>query len=676
MAALFRWIIRLLLGLLCCLVLAFAVVTIFKIPINLTGYKDVVESLAGEALDRKVMIKDSIVITTSLAPVFTLQGLQIDNPEGFPSGSFLSMDNARIQVELLPLLRKKVHITDIGVNNLKMNLVEDASGAVNWAVSPKKEDKNKTSPPPAKEPPEKQQLLLASDSIVVRNLIVDNLVVQYFTPDSAQPDTFSISTCKGTMVPGEPLHLTLAGELLAHPFTTTIEIASLDEFLTENRSWMVITHEIAGAKVSFDGQVNLAESHRHLKLKSSFAGDQLQGLNSLLNINLPPFSPYQLNALASVEKNHINLSDFYIQIGTSTLHGNATLEKKGDITAARLELTSPVIQLDDFTFEDWAPTDKPHESTDTESKPEPTTAEADTPETQDNRGRALLSPEVLQQYDIEILIRADKVLSGNDELGKGTLTAAVKDGRITIKPLTLTLPGGSINLAASVKPGTDLSEASLRATIEHFDIGVLARRSKPGTKMGGIVNLDVDLQSTANDVDQILENGNGYFDFSGQLTDFSAGIIDLWAVNLVAAIVSNTDENQSNINCTLGRWSVKDGLLTPDIFFIDTSKIRICADGEVDFKKKMVDLRVSPMAKKPQFFSLATPLQVQGKFSDIGLGVATGGIVGTTIKFITSPVHVPLQKLFKQELPADGNDVCSIKIGPDNRSGDKVRGCH
>ena len=188
--------------------------------------------------------------------------------------------------------------------------------------------------------------------------------------------------------------------------------------------------------------------------------------------------------------------------------------------------------------------------------------------------------------------------------------------------------------------------------------------------MGGLVNLDLDVQSTANTIPELLTNGNGYFDFSGNLENFGAGIIDLWAVNLVAAIVSGAQKSKSKLNCAVGRWSMTDGYLQSDAFFMDTSKIRICAKGSVNLKDQRVDIKVKPRAKKAEFFSLATPLEVHGSFTDINIGLAGGGAVGTAIKFIASPVTAPLQRIFSAKIPKDGRDVCSMELGPDGR--DKI----
>ena len=76
-----------------------------------------------------------------------------------------------------------------------------------------------------------------------------------------------------------------------------------------------------------------------------------------------------------------------------------------------------------------------------------------------------------------------------------------------------------------------------------------------------------------------------------------------------------------------------------------------------------------------EFFSLATPLEVSGKFSDFGVGIQTGGLFGTAINFVTSPVHVPFRRLAGEGLPGDGSDVCTMTIGPADRSTKSPAGC-
>ena len=64
-------------------------------------------------------------------------------------------------------------------------------------------------------------------------------------------------------------------------------------------------------------------------------------------------------------------------------------------------------------------------------------------------------------------------------------------------------------------------------------------------------------------------------------------------------------------------------------------------------------MTVKPKAKRPEFFSLATPLRVRGDFDDFGIGMKGGPIaLGTTaVGFVVSPITTPLQRLLREDLP-------------------------
>jgi len=673
MKSFFRWIFRILLYTFLFVTLLVVSVAFLEIPIDLTMFKDPVAALASKALKREVHIEKSIVISTSLNPVFTLGGLRIDNPDGFSQETFVSLDSALIRVDILALLQKKIHISEISVQKLHVTLEENTSGEVNWAFATDnapaevKQDKKevphtgiikRTFNLPGDrtiELPVGITFEMPEDILVVSELTLEDIVLNYYGPGSTESSQYQIDKCLGSMDAGKPMNLDITGSLNSSPYTLTVNIASFGEFLTENRSWMEIKAAIGGAELLFSGDINLAKVHRSLALKGSVSGENLNTLNELLQLDLPPMTSYGVKADLLLKKDLVEMKNLVVKTGSSSLKGTALIKKDKAKTEIVIELISPFIQVNDFIFDDWSWSEEE--------------------EAADGGNRKPFDSDVLDDFDVTINIRSEKVALGDDELGSGILTATVRDGRISVDPLKLNVPGGTVELAVSLKPGAKRSDASLRVVMSNFDIGILARKNNPDSKMGGLVNLDVDLQSSATSFDQILANGNGYLDFSGQLTNFKSGIIDLWAVNLIASIVSSTDENESNINCAVGRWQVNDGSLTPDLFFIDTSKIRICGSGVVDFMSKEIDMTISPAAKKPEFFSIATPLKVHGTFSDINFGVKKGGVVGTVARFIASPLTVPIRRVAFDKIPADGSDACNVVLGPVNRSGLVVEGC-
>lgn len=673
-----RWLTRIIIGLIVLILLVVSIAIIFKIPIDLTRFKEPVEVLLSKGLNRNVRIEQSVVISTSLSPYFTLKGLLIENPEGFETPNFLSMDLAKIQVELWPLLQKKVHISEFQVQGLHVTLEETKAGKMSWIFNPDKEGKEEAPQGVTQEEeivPSAKPIELASDTLVVRKLDLQDIEVNLFRPGSNTPSQIQLKNCIGTMLPGKPMQINLDGNALDFDYTIDISIGSLEELLLENTSWMEISTSIAETAFTFNGNVDLSTASKSMSLQATVQGENLASLNNLLHLDLPPLASYRLETGLHLRPNEYELQRLMIRTGSSSLEGGAKVLKSEDKVSIDLKLQSQMVQIDDFIFDDWSWTkdqdvSKEPEETELTDKSEKTETEIVSSEAETPAYNKILDEELLARFDCSLSIEANKVLSGKDDLGSGRLRATVQDGRIRIDPLMFQLPGGKIEMMASIKPGAEKSDAELKVDMQNFDIGFLVRRSKPESDMGGLVNVFTDLHSSAATIAELLENGNGYLDFSGNLENFNAGIIDLWAVNLVAAIVTSTEKNKSQLNCAVGRWSVTDGILKSDAFFIDTGKIRICAEGTVNLKNKQIDIDVKPRAKKPEFFSLATPLKVNGSFSDINVGLGNGAIVGTAIKFIVSPLTTPIKRTFVDKIPTNGSDVCTMELGQENR--DKI----
>ena len=96
------------------------------------------------------------------------------------------------------------------------------------------------------------------------------------------------------------------------------------------------------------------------------------------------------------------------------------------------------------------------------------------------------------------------------------------------------------------------------------------------------------------------------------------------------------------------------------VIFADTTNMSVEGSASIDFKQRNIDVRAKPKAKNPQMFALATPVRMRGSFDDFGLLINPIAIGGTAVSFVTSPVHAPIRKLFKDKVPADGIEACAL----------------
>jgi len=256
-----RWILYLAGSVIAGLILILIFLAFVRISVDLSGYKGVVEAAASKALGRTVQIDEKMLITTSLQPIFSLEGLRIGNPEGFETGDFLRMKSTRIQIRVLPLLLWKIKISEFRVKGLSVMLLQNQSGAVNWFSGTSVDES-----PPEPTPREKQSggkersFEIGSDSFVLTQLHFEDIVVEYLAPGMKEPSQFQIEKCTGTMPAGKSFTLSMNGHVLKEPYSTVVEIGSLKEFLEDNRSWMEIKTDIAKTNIQFTGDIDLSHA--------------------------------------------------------------------------------------------------------------------------------------------------------------------------------------------------------------------------------------------------------------------------------------------------------------------------------------------------------------------------------------------------------------------------------
>jgi uncharacterized membrane protein len=98
--------------------------------------------------------------------------------------------------------------------------------------------------------------------------------------------------------------------------------------------------------------------------------------------------------------------------------------------------------------------------------------------------------------------------------------------------------------------------------------------------------------------------------------------------------------------------------MRPDVFMLDTSKMRVMGKGEINLKTDAINFHLKPTPKSPQFFSLATPISVTGTLTSPRMGVTAKSILRSVFRVVTGVVTVPLQMIFTNKLEPDGQSAC------------------
>ena len=458
--------------------------------------------------------------------------------------------------------------------------------------------------------------------------------------------------------PGDKARLDLKGTIDDNPVEISVETASARDLVNPKLPVpFKLTTEAAATRLELSGAIARPLGNPEVELALEVHGTRFDTLNKLARASLPPWGPWSAVGKFRMSARGYEVDDLVFKVRESALNGKGKYETSTGRPRIEIALAAPNIQLDDFKFGGWSLFEKkPADESDktlTADEMRAKAAEAS------KQAQELLSPEMLRRQDAYLTVQVDQVLAGQDKLGSGRLEAKLENGRADIGPVELNVPGGSAKLSLGYEPTEQDVKVDTHIEVTKFDYGILARRIKPESDLRGTFSLNVDVSSRARYLGDILRHGSGRIDFAVWPENMQSGVFDMWAVNVLVALVPVVDPGKaSKVNCAIGRFELNDGKLTDRVILLDTGRMRVTGKGSADFGTETLNLRMRPQAKTAQFLSLATPVQVTGTFKNFKIGISPGDVIETVGRLATSIVWVPLQKLFGRKIPRDGSDVC------------------
>ena len=432
------------------------------------------------------------------------------------------------------------------------------------------------------------------------------------------------------------------------------------ETLKAEQSYQLET-EIAGTRFALKGGLTFPLRERDIEEHFTISGPRLDRLEPLLKVALPAYGPYELSGIFRMGPEGYSFADIAATVGRSRLKGNLNIITSGPHPRLAVSIETAEIDVADF-LTDASQGKAAQSAAASKEQPQPSG---------DETGRAqlyhLLDPRGEHGIDTELSIAAAEVRFDEKQLGSGSMHLRREENAWRISPLSVSVPGGNLNGALELLGKPDGISGAIKIEVRDLDYGPLARLKDPDSKSAGQVSLAIDLRSEAFAMEMLMAAANGRVALSMHPENIRAGVLDYWATNLLFALLPVlSPQNESKINCIIADLTINDGVMTEESMVIDTSQIRVGGKARIDWKTQTVNLRLIPKPKRPQFFSLATPMEVTGKFKDFDVGLAPGGLIRTAIRFLTSYIVVPIQWIILNKLPSDGRDVCSHAIIAEN----------
>jgi uncharacterized protein involved in outer membrane biogenesis len=444
---------------------------------------------------------------------------------------------------------------------------------------------------------------------------------------------------------GQPIELTARGFVDEEPLTLRLvfrEPAGGGEVRSHPLPF-ALTLGLAATEIDLDGEVQLPISRGEFAMNLDMHGASLATLANLVEIDLPDLGPYQLQGHLTLDSERIALEDLDLVLGESDLQGEVGYRRRAGRPTFTADLTSQLLRTQDIL--------------DITPSAESAADNAEVEERLEVPSSPGLTLERFNGFDAAIDLTAHRIITAGGEIDDLVIDVDLERGSLDVEMRRPQPESRDAELTARIRPSGPAIEAAVEASWDRQPYGLLADLLNPDSA-GGEWGVDLDLTTRGASSDEWASNLSGHLYFADYPADLDATIFDLWGGGLVNSLLPVVQIGaESRVNCTVARFRVENGVLTPEPLIIDSTRSRVDGKGSIDLPGNSIELKLKPRPKQRNLINLATPITVSGPLKNPEVKISRGGLAVTFFR-LSLWVYTVWRDIARQPLPADGSDVC------------------
>jgi len=544
---------------------------------------------ASARLHRAISIHGDLDVELGLTTRVRVDGLAIGNADWSKEPQMATAEHVMLSFGLASLFRGRPD--HVRLVEPKLLLERSVDGDANWRF-----DGN-----------------TGGVALRIGGIDVDHGVVRYRDPTLHADITVNLQTAGAIGKSPLTLRFDGSGTLRGEPFRLEGEGHGLDQLRNLDDPYRLVLHARAGATtLRFEGTVVPAQPenlHGELHLR----GADLSDLYPIVPTPLPWTPAYDLTG----QLTHANSQWVFRQIsgtvGHSDLAGDFTVDRSAQRTLTTAELSSRKLDYRDLGGFIGLP-------------PGETAGRAQTAAQQNEvRRRAArrgvlpdkaFDLEKLRDHDVDVKFQGRSVKWGALPIDHLVAHLVLRNGILHFEPLDFGIADGhvvsDITLDATRTPATAQAQIEVRNVELKRIFPRLASPNGTAGRVGGRAHF----RTRGNSVAQLFAAGSGEGAIAMRGGEASTLQVVLTNLDLAraAALMLRGDET-AQIHCAVAAVHAKDGVMTPDLFVIDTSAELITGDGDIDFRNEKYQLELKADSKHPSILALRGPIVIGGTFA-------------------------------------------------------------
>jgi AsmA protein len=625
-------------------------------------YRDDIAQLIEQKTGRPLTIRGDLGLKVFPWIALDIHDVTLGNPPGYGSEPFLTVQKASVGVKLLPLLRKRIEVSRVGIDGLAVTLISRNDQDNNWKDlgESKTEEAPSTSAPPQtsiagvdisksslvyRDEEEKSVTRLTNLEVHTGALGASDPVdaeIEFDYDEGAAPAVAQVAAKARVQMlndstrvelkdldasgkwfgapdedgkPGapqtkasDPIDFSLRSPVLALDLNAeTLAPATFDVKLGELPVKLTAKGEKLFGEYVIDGTLAIEKTSAR-KLMESF------GIEPPVTSDPKALSAFALQTEYRLTETEVGLKAVELVLDDTHIRGSAGIEDL-DAMALRFDLNVDAIDLDRY----MAPTPEKKEGA-----PAATAAAAKPP--------TELPLEVIRSLDARGQLRIGKAIVTKLPFSDIRLPLEAKQGRAHLGPTQARLFGGTYDgdIVLDARPAQ--ATLAMNERVKGVDIGALMKASFDTTRVVGKGNANALLNASGNTDVAMFKSLAGKIDFD--IKDGAVNGVDLWyEIQRALALFKRQAAPQraagapkTAFNALSGSAAVDKGVLRNDDLTADMTYIKAKGKGTLALESQAIDYRLTtevyklPAAQEAELADLKAaeiPVTITGTLADM-----------------------------------------------------------
>jgi uncharacterized protein involved in outer membrane biogenesis len=403
-----------------------------------------------------------------------------------------------------------------------------------------------------------------------------------------------------------PVTATFTGTLQSVPFNATVSAVSLAGMRTIDAVLPVrVALQTADVQFKAEGTIARPFERKEFDLEHELTGKEIEGLAPLIDFAVPLRGEFRAKGRVTARGNRFTYEE-NLRIGKTDLKANITVVREPPRPKITASIFTRELHLDDvklfYADEDTGPAE--------------------------DKSRVIpdytLPVDAFTAADLDLDIKAERILTGIGNLGDLVSKVNLKDGRFKSSLSITGFAGGQIrqefDINAAVKPPLN----HIQLNVKDLDYGFLRRQLLNEDLIEGRLDLYVDLSGPGATRRSFLGNADGRITIIAGPGKITGRRLDLWAADLIPTLLSTRWQRRpvTEMNCMVAHIELKEGLAKIEDILLDTRRVTIAGSGILDLETEELDVFLAPRPKRASLVSLANPVEITGTLSQPEVSVA------------------------------------------------------